>query len=349
VRMVNAIKLSVVLMIWLVGVLPAYSGQGSNTANVSTVQIDAFNKRVEVLEKKVKDKNTKDLWDKISSSAPLISGLLVALIGAFATYLFNKQKTQSEAKKNARELSILEVQTVESFLPHLSSGDEASVKAALYAIEALGNQELTTKLGGLFGGKGALEALLTISGQREGDLKQRSSSAIGNILSNKRPSVVQVVGSEGLVGTGFFVDDNGLIVTVLHVIQHQTEVLVKLVTGETYNVELVKSDEKNDLAYLRINDFKSVPLPLFRGHFDQPLAQVAIIGNSPNIDWETRIGTMIGSTVAGEFKHQVMDLPSSAGYSGAPIFNSDGVVIGILRARDREGGKVFSISTEVIQ
>lgn len=348
-RFIHRIIIVVLLVATCSSSLPAFSKQNQQAATVASTEVTILSKKIAELEKKIDKKEEKDIWDKIESSAPLISGLLVALIGALATYLFNKQKTQSESEKNVRELAILEVQTVQGLLPHLASGDESQVKAALYAIEALGNQELTTKLGGLFGGKGALEALLTISAQREGESKQKSSSAIGSILSNKRPSVVQIISADKLLGTGFFINDTGLIVTALHVIQHAETVIVRLVTGEVHNASLINSDEKNDLAYLKIEGVQSVPLPLYRGHYEEPLAQVAVIANSASSGLETRVGTMIGSTVAGDFKHQVMDLPSSPGYSGAPIFNSDGVVIGVLRARDREGDKVYSISAEVIQ
>ena len=159
-------------------------------------KFDAIEKKVLKLEqegKLTKENKPKDIWDKISSTGGLITGILVALIGAFATYIFNKQQRTSEAKKNARELSILEIQTVQSFIPHLTSGDSSSIKAALYAIESLGNKELTTKLATLFGGPGALEALFTISEQRDGEAKESSNIAIGKILNTYKQSVVQIL------------------------------------------------------------------------------------------------------------------------------------------------------------
>lgn len=62
-------------------------------------------------------KPVKDNWDKIAAVAPIISGMLIFLMGGYFTYAFNQQ-----------QLRLQEIQTIEKFIPHLM-GNEQSKKA----------------------------------------------------------------------------------------------------------------------------------------------------------------------------------------------------------------------------
>lgn len=89
----------------------------------------------------------------------LISGLSVALIGFYATNVYNRRQRVSEERKKDQELVVAQIQTAEKFIPHLSSGNENIKAGALTAIAALGNEELAVKLATAFGGSGATAAL----------------------------------------------------------------------------------------------------------------------------------------------------------------------------------------------
>jgi len=89
----------------------------------------------------------KDNWDKVTAIAPIVSGLLIFLMGGFFTYAYNQQ-----------QLRLQEIQTIEKFIPHLM-GNEQSKKAAILAMSQLTNPELAGKFAGIFASTGTVSAL----------------------------------------------------------------------------------------------------------------------------------------------------------------------------------------------
>lgn len=92
-------------------------------------------------------KPPKDNWDKITAVAPIISGMLIFMMGGFFTYAYNQQ-----------QLRLQEIQTIEKFIPHLM-GNEQSKKAAILAMSQLTNPELAGKFAGIFASTGTVSAL----------------------------------------------------------------------------------------------------------------------------------------------------------------------------------------------
>jgi hypothetical protein len=120
--------------------------------------------RTEIADLKRKiEKPPKDAWDKVTAVSGLASGLAVALIGFYATNVYNRRQRISEERRRDQEVVISQLQTVEKFMPHLSSTDEQIKGAAIIAISALGNDELAIKLAKAFRGPGATSALTTIA------------------------------------------------------------------------------------------------------------------------------------------------------------------------------------------
>lgn len=113
--------------------------------------------RVIALETK-SEKPSKDAWDKINAISGLISGFLLAAIGGIATYFYNERKRASEEEHNKRQLAILRVQTVQTFMPLLQSADPKTVEAALISIAAI-DLRLARELAQLFQNQGAIAAL----------------------------------------------------------------------------------------------------------------------------------------------------------------------------------------------
>jgi len=158
------------------------------------------------------------------------------------------------------------------------------------------------------------------------------------------------------LGSGFIVDADGYIVTNHHVIKGADEILVRLSDRRELIAKLIGSDERSDIALLKI-DADSLP--------------VVKIGNSEKLkvgEWAMAIGSPFG------FDHSVSvgvvsaigrnNLPNSnyvpfiqtdvainPGNSGGPLFNLKGEVIGInSQIYTRTGGFMglsFSIPINV--
>jgi serine protease Do len=161
-----------------------------------------------------------------------------------------------------------------------------------------------------------------------------------------RPRRVQSLGS------GFIIDPAGYIVTNNHVIEGADEITVILSDTTSMPATLVGTDEKMDLALLKVNS-------------KQPLA-VAKLGDSD----KARVGDLVmaigdpfglGGTVttgivsarnrdikSGDYDDFIQtDAPINKGNSGGPLFNMDGEVIGINTAIYSETGGSVGIGFSI--
>jgi serine protease Do len=148
---------------------------------------------------------------------------------------------------------------------------------------------------------------------------------------DNRPRRVQSLGS------GFIIDAQGYVVTNNHVIEGADEITVILEDGDEMKATLVGTDEKTDLALLKVNP--ATPLPVARMG-DSEKARVG--------EWVMAIGDPfgLGGTVttgiisarnrdinAGAYDDFIQtDAPINRGNSGGPLFNMYGEVIGVNSA-----------------
>jgi hypothetical protein len=128
--------------------------------------LETLRAEVADLRRKV-EKPPKDAWDKVTAISGLASGLAVALIGFYATNVYNRRQRLAEDRRKDQEILVSQIQTVEKFIPYLSSKDENAKSGALIAISTLGNEELAIKLATAFGGPGATAALQSIASTAE--------------------------------------------------------------------------------------------------------------------------------------------------------------------------------------
>ncbi|MBD8890534.1 DegQ family serine endoprotease [Roseibium litorale] len=147
-----------------------------------------------------------------------------------------------------------------------------------------------------------------------------------------RPRRVQSLGS------GFVIDgEKGIIITNNHVIEGADEITANFNDGTKLKAELIGTDEKTDLAVLKVTP-------------EKPLTSVSF-GDSDKIrvgDWVMAIGNPfgLGGTVtvgivsarnrdinAGPYDNFIQtDAAINRGNSGGPLFDMDGNVIGINTA-----------------
>jgi serine protease Do len=115
------------------------------------------------------------------------------------------------------------------------------------------------------------------------------------IVQQATPAIVRVEVGDGdlqQTGTGFIVDQSGLVATNLHVVSGNKTIRVKLHGGETYAVtEIVGIDPLRDLAMLRIKPTQTLPTVRL-GDSDKMTAgdQVIAIGNPLALDYTVSSG-----------------------------------------------------------
>jgi serine protease Do len=139
------------------------------------------------------------------------------------------------------------------------------------------------------------------------------------------------------VGTGFIIDATGLIVTNNHVAGRAASIVVTLADGRKFPAKLLGTDEKTDLALLKIESDKPLPFVSFgdasRIRVGQP---VMAVGNPFGLGGTVTTGIVSArgrDIQSGPFDDYIQtDAAINKGNSGGPLFDMDGKVIGINTA-----------------
>lgn len=155
-------------------------------------------------------------------------------------------------------------------------------------------------------------------------------------------------------GSGFFVSDDGYIVTNNHVIDKGSEFVVVLNDGEEVDAKLVGTDPKTDLAVLKVDADRKFTYVNFTEKPSRIGDWVVAVGNPFGLGGTVTAGIVsarnrdIGSGPYDDFIQ--IDAAVNKGNSGGPAFNLKGEVIGVNTAIfSPSGGNVgiaFAISAK---
>lgn len=146
---------------------------------------------------------------------------------------------------------------------------------------------------------------------------------------------------EGL-GSGFFIDAQGHILTNNHVIDGASEVKVVLEDGTKLDATVVGTDKHNDLALLQIDASKAGAikyLPLGDSDTVKPGQMSIALGSPYGLQGSITVGVVsgVGRSIPGSADRTMTniiqtDAAINPGNSGGPLLNSKGDVIGINTA-----------------
>ncbi len=184
---------------------------------------------------------------------------------------------------------------------------------------------------------------------------------VSSLVKQIGEAVVQVRTPEGL-GSGFFINADGYLITNFHVIEGETEISVEVyhqkdgqLDRETYKqVKIVAINKFHDLALLKIEDK------------DAPKFKYITLGSSDNLnvgDSVFAIGSPLGlertvtqgilSTKTRELEGELYLQTSTQinpGNSGGPLFNLAGEVVGVTNMKITFGeGLAFAIPVELVK
>jgi serine protease Do len=143
---------------------------------------------------------------------------------------------------------------------------------------------------------------------------------------------------ENALGSGFIISKDGYIVTNNHVIEKADQIKVNLKGGEeSYPAEVMGTDPETDLALLKIEVDRDLPVLEFGDSDDLEVGQwVVAIGNPFGLDHTVTAGILSakGRVIgAGPYDNFLQtDASINPGNSGGPLLNLDGEVIGINTA-----------------
>ncbi len=151
-------------------------------------------------------------------------------------------------------------------------------------------------------------------------------------------------------GSGFFVDNQGHILTNEHVIDQATNVTVMLSDGTQLNARVVGSDRYNDLALLQVDASKvtsAAILTLGDSSRVRPGQMAIALGSPYGLQGSVTVGIIsgVGRSIPGSTERNMTniiqtDAAINPGNSGGPLMNSSGEVIGINTAIEAAANSV---------
>ena len=184
---------------------------------------------------------------------------------------------------------------------------------------------------------------------------------VSSLVKQIGEAVVQVRTPGGL-GSGFFINDDGYLITNFHVIEGETEISVEVyhqtkgqLDRETYKqVKIIAINKFHDLALLHIED-KSAPKFKFvtLGNSDVLNVGDSVFAIGSPLGLERTVTQGIVSTKTRQLEGQLY-LQTSAqinpGNSGGPLFNLAGEVVGVTNMKITFGeGLGFAIPVELVK
>lgn len=198
----------------------------------------------------------------------------------------------------------------------------------------------------------------------KGGVEQLMDTVVDVIVADKNDENSENRSSNG---TGFIIQEDGLIVTNWHVIDSSEQIKIVTSDGNEYNARVIGKDEHYDVALLKIDLDPTVKLPTVK------------FANSDNIKISDPVITIgnpfgLGKTVTagiisykgrnlsdkiselGENGHLVSYIQTDAavnyGNSGGPLFSENGEVIGMITVFVSDGlrstGINFAIPSNIL-
>ena len=137
-------------------------------------------------------------------------------------------------------------------------------------------------------------------------------------------------------GSGFFVSEDGYVVTNHHVIDGGTTFTIVLSDGKEYDATLVGTDERTDLAVLKVEADQEFTYVDFGNARPRTGDWVVAVGNPFGLGGTVTAGIVsahgreIGASRYDDFIQ--IDAAVNKGNSGGPAFNLNGEVIGVNTA-----------------
>ncbi|MGB3713565.1 MAG: trypsin-like peptidase domain-containing protein [Candidatus Promineifilaceae bacterium] len=160
------------------------------------------------------------------------------------------------------------------------------------------------------------------------------SEALAKNVESTGPSVVRVEGRRRLPASGVVWSEDGLVVTANHVLKRDDDIAVGLADGQAVKATLIGRDPGADLAVLRVESGDLSPAGWLAegmrvGHLVLALGRpgrtvqatlgiISALGDS----WRTATGGQVD-------RYLQTDVVMYPGFSGGPLVNSDGQILGL--------------------
>ena len=139
------------------------------------------------------------------------------------------------------------------------------------------------------------------------------------IIDRASPAVVLILAGPGdgkvsAIGSGLVIRSEGIVLTANHVVKGMREVQVRLKNGDIYDrVDLIASDERRDIAALRIPAAGLTVLPMANSADVRAGTPLFVISNGAGLPWTASSGVLSSARMADEVPGAGSGLPPGMG------------------------------------
>ena len=205
---------------------------------------------------------------------------------------------------------------------------------------------------------------------RAADVFQLSGDEANALFDKAKTAVVQVrSGDKGLIsaGTGFFIDDQGTVLTSSSILGDNNSARV-VINGVEMNAKILGNDPRSGLAMLSIPYGASPSLPLAHSSALKSGDGVVTIGYPLNLPVAPSQGPVSGfdasfldhhdASLTGKGSvakverfattHIHANVAISPGEVGAPVLNSRGEVVGLVATSPDDGRSIYALPVEAM-
>lgn len=182
------------------------------------------------------------------------------------------------------------------------------------------------------------------------------------VVERVSPSAVSILVGKGDgqvagVASGVIIRSDGVILTANHVVKGMREVQVRLKSGEIYDqVELLASDERRDVAALRISATGLPVLPVGNSTNTASGAAVFVVSNAVGLPWTASSGILSATRLADDvpgagsgYRILQFTAPLAPGSSGGVLVDAEARILGIVVGSLRVGQNInFAVPIESV-
>lgn len=160
------------------------------------------------------------------------------------------------------------------------------------------------------------------------------------LFKKSRPATVRIESVNattrtGGIGTGFFINDSGQLLTAYHVVEEGQLFHVTTLSGKTLRAKVTAFDDSADVALMQVEGRGPFPFLKLSSRAPRIGETVLAIGNSGGDYLQPRRGNLLRLNAASgraDFPQGTLEMnaPLAPGDSGGPIIDGNGQAIGVI-------------------
>ena len=174
-------------------------------------------------------------------------------------------------------------------------------------------------------------------------IAQRYLDAVVTVISldeNRQPLAL---------GTGFFIDQQGHLVTNAHVVEGAASIVVRSRSDRRDAVRVTRFDPRYDAVVLETGFRNTSSVSIGAAENVAVGEEVIVLGNPRGLEGTVSTGIVSALREIAGVQYLQITAPISPGSSGGPVFNSRGRVIGITTATVSRGQNLnFALAATVL-